>query len=309
MISKTTAKLAIDAHCAIGEGPMWDEAGKRFLWCDNAIGTIFEARDDAHAGWRETRRWSLNRTTGAAIPRARGGLVVVSGTEIVTLSDSGELGTFARIDADPNIVKLNDARCDPQGRLWTGTYAHDFRPGVSALYRIDPDGSVHTMLENVGLSNGMDWSPDGRIFYYIDSFTASVDAFDFDAVHGTINHRRKAISVPSSEGGLDGMTVDREGCLWLAMFGTGEVRRYSPRGELLMRIQTSAPAVTSCSFGGSDCGDLFVTSASIRIPDPVLPIINWTVDMADSAATAPGAGGVFVVRPGVYGRPETPFVG
>jgi len=308
-MSRLIAKLAIDARSTIGEGPTWDAQGQRLIWSDNASGTIFEARSDGNGGWCTSRQWALNRVTGAAIPRTKGGLIVASGTEILILGEAGTVETFARIDADPSIVKLNDARCDPQGRLWTGTYAHDFRPGISTLYRIDPDGAVTTMLEQVGLSNGIDWSPDGQTFYYIDSFTAAVAAFDFDPRRDTISRRRNVIEVPASEGGLDGMTVDREGCLWLAIFGPGEVRRYSPCGELLMRIEASAPAVTSCCFGGADCGELFITSAALRIPDPVLPVIGWTAELADNAARAPGAGGVFVARPGVFGHRETPFAG
>jgi sugar lactone lactonase YvrE len=309
MITRIKAKLAVDCHDVIGEGPAWDGAAGRCLWLDNAVGTIHEAKLMAGGGWHESRHWKLGRSTGAAIPRTKGGLVVVGGTEIFLLDDAGHATSFARVDADPNIVKLNDAKCDPQGRLWTGTYAHDFRPDAGALYRIDPNGTVTTMLEDVGLSNGIDWSPDGKTLYYIDSFTASVEAFDFHAAHGTISRRRKVMSMPSNDGGLDGMTVDREGCLWLALFGSGEVRRYAPDGALLLRIEVSAPAVTSCAFGGADGGDLFITTASLRIPDPVLPVIGWTVEMADNAAAAPGAGGLFVCRPGATGKPATPFSG
>jgi sugar lactone lactonase YvrE len=303
------AKLAIDSRDTIGEGPAWDGAGRRFLWTDNAVGVVREARFDGQSGWREGRRWNLNRLTGAAIPRVKGGLVVVAGTEVLTLNESGDISTLSCIDADAKLVRLNDAKCDAQGRLWVGTMAHDFTPGIGALYRVDPDGMVTTMLNDVGLSNGMDWSPDGATFYYIDSMTSSVDGFDFDAVRGTISRRRQVVPMPPSEGGLDGMAVDREGCLWLAVFGPGEVRRYSPNGKLLMRVEVSAPAVTSCAFGGVDGGDLLITTASLRIPDPVLPIIGWTVEMADKAAAAPGAGGVFVCRPGVTGKAATPFGG
>jgi sugar lactone lactonase YvrE len=303
------AQLAIDSKDIIGEGPMWDAAAQRLLWMDNAVGTVHEAKATPHGSWLETRKWTLNRVTGMAIPRKNGGLVVMAGTDILTLSDAGDVSTFATIPADPNKVKLNDARCDPQGRLWTGTYAHDFTPGISALYRIDHDGTVTTVLEQVGLSNGMDWSPDGKTFYYIDSMAAEVAAFDFDPTRGTLSRRRKVVHFPATEGGLDGMTVDSEGCLWLADFGPGEVRRYSPEGRLLTTIKVSALAVTSCAFGGAGYRDLFITTAALRIPDPVLPIIGWTPEMADNAANSPGSGGVFVCRPGVAGHPETPFAG
>jgi sugar lactone lactonase YvrE len=309
MNTRINAKLAINSRDIIGEGPAWDGAGNRFLWTDNAVGAVHEARVDGRGEWRESRRWTLDRLTGAAIPRAKGGLLVVAGTEVLAISETGEVSTLTRIDADPKVVRLNDAKCDPQGRLWVGTMAHDFTPDMCALYRIDPDGSVTTMLEGVGLSNGLDWSPDGGTFYYIDSVTAAVDAFDFEGTRGTISRRRQIVRIPASDGGLDGMTVDREGCLWLPIFGPGEVRRYRPDGTLLMRVDLSAPAVTSCAFGGADGGELLMTSASLRIPDPVLKIIGWSVEMADNAANAPGAGGVFTCRPGATGKPATPFAG
>jgi sugar lactone lactonase YvrE len=217
--------------------------------------------------------------------------------------------SFAQIDADPNLVHLGDGKCDPQGRLWLGTQPNDFTPGHCALYRLDPDGTVATLLEGVGLSNGLDWSPDGNTLYYIDSLTRSLDAFDFDARDGTIARRRSVVKIGIGEGGFDGMTVDREGCLWVAVFGPGEVHRYSARGELLARVQISAPAATSCAFGGADGGDLFITSASIRLPPGVVSLIGCSAEVAETSATAPGAGGLFVCRPGATGIPATPFAG
>jgi sugar lactone lactonase YvrE len=309
MIRQLKATLAIDSRDVVGEGPAWDATGDRALWLDNGPGIIHAARPDREGKWAEIAQRNLGRSTGALVPRAKGGLVIVAGTEVLSINELGDIVCIARIDADPNVVKLNDAKCDPQGRLWAGTYAHDFRPGLGELYRIDPDGRVSTMLKDVGLSNGLDWSPDGTTFYYIDSFTASVDAFDFEGARGTISRRRHILTIPANEGGLDGMSVDREGCLWLALFGSGEVRRYRPDGTLIMRVEVSAPAVSSCAFGGGDGSALLITTASLRIPDPVLPVIGWIAGMADDASTAPGAGGLFVCRPGVTGKPATPFAG
>lgn len=303
------AKLAIDARDTIGEGPTWDAAERRVLWSDNPNGIIHEARPDDQGGWRESRRWSLGRPIGAAIPRAKGGLVVVGGTEIFLVDDVGSIAPFARLDADPNLVRFNDAKCDPQGRLWAGTLANDFTLGRGALYRIDPSGTVTTMLEGMNISNGLDWSPDGATFYFADTATRVVDAFDFDATRGTISRRRTIVTIPKGEGTTDGMTVDREGYLWVAIPGTGEVRRYMPDGTLVARVRISALAASSCAFGGTDRGDLFITSASIRLPDLVLPVIGFSAEMADNIAKAPGAGGLFVCRPGTTGRPETPFAG
>jgi sugar lactone lactonase YvrE len=303
------ARLAIDSHDRIGEGPTWDAAGQRLLWSDNETGVVHEAKPNDLGGWYESRVWRLNRPIAASIPRASGGLMIVGGTEIFGLDEaSGELTPFARLDVDPNRVMLNEAKCDRQGRLWAGTLALDLKSTEGALYRIDPDGTVTPMLEQVTVSNGLDWSPDGSTLYYIDSVTLSVDAFDFDTARGTISQRRPCVRMASGDGVPDGMTVDREGCLWVAVAGAGEVRCYAPDGALRTRIAVSTPAVTSCTFGGRDGADLLITSLGRRLPDAVLAL-GITPAVVERSATAPGAGGVFICRPGAMGLPATPFAG
>jgi sugar lactone lactonase YvrE len=304
MITQMKAKLAIDAQDAIGEGPTWDLAGKRLLWSDHKVGIIHEGKSDGVGGWRESRRWNLARPLAATIPRAKGGLVVAGGTEIFMIDEAGTVTSFTRIDADPDLIKINDAKCDPQGRLWAGTLTGDFRPGGAALYRIDPDGTVTTMLEGVTLSNGLDWSPGGETFYYVDSLTRRVDAFDFDPADGTIANRR--IVVTFERGVPNGMAVDREGCLWVAATGGGDVQRYTPDGKLLARVEISTPGATSCAFGGPDGGTLFITSRRGRMPD-VARTMGLTTEMMEN--NGPEAGGVFVCQPGPTGAPATPFAG
>jgi sugar lactone lactonase YvrE len=308
MVTHIKAKLTIDSRDKIGEGPTWDGAQRRLLWSDNEVGIIHEAKLDGEGCYRESNRWNVGRSIAAVIPRAKGGLIVVAGTEIFTLAENGDIVRFAVLDADASLVKGNEAKCDPTGRLWVGTRSSDFSPGRGALYRIDPDGVVNTMLHNVTISNGLDWSPDGSTFYYIDSPTLSVDAFDFDMVRGTISNRRGIATIKFGEGAPDGMTVDREGCLWVAVFTSGEVRRFAPDGALLARVEISAPAVTSCTFGGSDGGDLFITSAALRLPD-VLATYGFSSEVLANSHVAPGAGGVFFCRPGATGKPSTPFAG
>jgi sugar lactone lactonase YvrE len=308
MIMQMTANLAIDAKDQIGEGPAWDAAGRRFVWSDNATGIIHEAKADGVGGWRETQQWNLDRPVGAAVPRANGGFVVAGGVDIFFLHEDGSTEAFARLDADPDRVLINDAKCDPQGRLWAGTRSRDFTPGEAALFRIDPNGAVVTVLEDVSLSNGLDWSPDGSVFYYIDTVPRTLDAFNFDAATGTISNRRNVITVEFGHGMPDGMAVDREGCLWVAIIGSGVVQRYAPSGALLARIGISTPAVTSCAFGGDDGGDLLITSIGRRLPDALLQF-GCTMEMLEGAGKAPGAGGVFVCRPGVTGAPASQFAG
>lgn len=308
MVAKLAATLAIDAGDVIGEGPIWDAARERLLWSDVERGVIHEAMPD-NPGWRETRRWDVNRGIGAALPRKAGGLIVAGGAEIFVLDESGGATSFAQLDFDPKLVRFNDAKCDPQGRLWAGTIAVDFTPGRAALYRIDPDGRVTTVLNDVTISNGLDWSPDGKIFYYVDSFNLTVDAFDFDPAGGTISNRRTIVTLERGEGGPDGLTVDRDGYIWVAVVGSGEVRRYSPSGALETRVGVPVPLVTSCAFGGPECEDLLITSIGHLPPDPALEKLDQGLASKMSDSPGPGAGGVFVCRPGPKGMPATPFAG
>lgn len=306
MIARATAQFTINARDRIGEGPAWDAAGGRLLWSDNELGIIHEARSDGAGGWCETKRWELGRPIAAAIPRAAGGMVVAGGVDVFFLSEAGASTAFVRIDADPAIVRLNEAKCDARGRLWAGTIVADFTAGLGALYRIDPDGAVTTVLRGVTISNGLDWSPDGRTFYYIDSLTLAVAAFDFNMTRGTLGERRDVVKVPRGEGGPDGMAIDREGCLWVAVVGAGEVRRYSPAGKLLSCVAIGTAGATSCAFGGSDGGELFITSLGRRMPDIALSL-GFTDAMMDNSG--PQAGGLFVCRPGATGAPAAPFAG
>jgi sugar lactone lactonase YvrE len=297
------ATLAIDARNGIGDGPAWDAADQRLIWSDHETGIIHQAHSDGAGGWHETGAWNVHCPLAAALPRSGGGLVVAGGTDIFMLDDDGNVTPFTRIDADPKRVRLNDAKCDPRGRLWAGTLALDFSPSAG-LYRIDPDGSVRVMLQNARLANGLDWSPDGRTFYFIDSLARTVDAFDFDLDAGTIANRRNVVTLQWGCGLPNGMTVDREGCLWLAATGAGEVQRYTPEGELLERVTISTPGATSCAFGGPGGGELFITSRSGRLPEIALST-GIAPDMMQN--DGPEAGGVFVFRPGQTGVPATPF--
>jgi sugar lactone lactonase YvrE len=304
------ATVAIDSQDNLGEGPFWQASLRRLIWSDISAGVVHEAKFEGTAGWQETRRWELRRHIGAALPRDKGGLVVVCGTEIVFLDDEGEITPFARLDADPNLVAFNDAKCDSRGRLWAGTSATDLRSRRGSLYRIDPDGKIAMVLDRVTLSNGLDWSPDEATFYYIDSSTRTVDAFDFDVIRGSIGNRRTIVEIPAGGGLFDGMAVDREGCIWVAVAGVGEIRRYAPDGLLLGCVTVPAPFGTSCAFGGRDGGLLFITSVKMDYSDEVLMALEqFGLNIEDAKKRTPTSGSLFVCKPGVTGRPATPFGG
>ncbi|PHM65447.1 gluconolactonase [Xenorhabdus stockiae] len=311
------ATLAIDVKNTIGEGPLWDARGNRLLWCDNALGIVQEAQSNNNIDWHIGRRWTLNRHIGGAVPRKNGGIIVVAGIDILALDGDGHITQFAQLDADPKKVRANDVKCDAKGRLWVGTLGNDILTstgevieGQGALYRIDPDGTITTILSHVTLSNGLDWSPDGTTsFYYVDSHTLAVDIFDFDATEGTLHNRRCFKAFAKGEGIPNGLVVDHEGHVWLALMGSGEIHRYSPAGELIAKVRVSTPAVTSCTFGGVHGDNLFITSAGRKLPDITNNLYGLSQEVVEHSATAPGAGGLFVCQPGVSGPAATPFAG
>src|SRR5882762_4132936 len=193
MIRQLKAELAMDQCDQLGEGPVWDGQGRRLLWGDHAAHIIREAKSDGAAGWRETRRWELPRPLAAAIPRLKGGLVLAAGMDILTFDENAAsveegIKPFAHIDVDSDLLRINDAKCDAKGRLWAGTLSSDFKLGAAALYRIDPDGTCTRMMGGVTLGNGLDWSPDNAVLYFVESFTREVLAFDFDLERGQISN-------------------------------------------------------------------------------------------------------------------------
>jgi len=276
---------------------------QRLLWVDHFAGIIHEARYGTERVLHETHRWDLGHHIAAALPCARGGLLIAGRREVFRFDATGDTTPFVALEADP-LIRINEAKCDARGRLWVGTLSTEFEPRA-ALYRITPDGTVTRLLEGVRLANGFDWSPDGATFYFIDSLSCAVDTFDFDMESGTIGNRRALIRIEYGAGAPNGMTVDREGCLWVALTGGGEVRRYAPNGVPLERITLPIPGATSCAFGGNDCSDLYITSRSGRMPDIALTI-GVRPEMME--ATGPAAGALYVCRPRVHGLPAHPFV-
>src|SRR5262245_48959493 len=191
---------------------------------------------------------------------------------------------------------MNDGKCDALGRFWAGTVGvrEDglAAAGAGPLYCLETDGSVRRVLDGVSLSNGMDWSTDGRTFYYVDSLDAGIDAFAFDGESGTISGRRRLVDLelPPEVAFVDGICLDADGGIWAAIWGTGEVRRYTPAGELDTAISVPVTQPTSCVFAGDALDVLVITSARRGLSPERLE-------------REPHAGSVFCCRPGPAGLP------
>jgi len=234
---------------------------------------------------------------GAAALRSSGGLVLAVRDGFGALDPaSGRFDMIAPVEADDPTIRMNDGKVDPAGRFWAGTMGVDHRPGVGTLYRLDPDLRVSPMVTGVSISNGLDWSLDGRTMYYIDTPTRRVDRFAFEVATGSIAERTPAVAIRDGAGSPDGMTVDAEGFLWVALWDGWSVERYSPDGRLDRRVEVPAAQTSSCAFGGPDLDLLFITTAQEGFPPGGHP-------------DQPHAGGLFVCRPGVRGRGPFQFAG
>ena len=270
-----------------GEGPVWSPSWGGLRMVDMLAGDVL-ALDEATGAL--TRR-NVGAVAATIRPRAGGGMVVALEREFALVDPVD--GAVRRLDvlwSDPNI-RMNDGGCDPDGRFYCGSMAYDQTPGAGALYRLDPDRSAHLVLAGVTISNGLAWSPDGTVAYYVDTPTQRIDRFDY--LDGALVGRRPFATVPGGAGAPDGITVDAEGHVWVAMWEGSCVRRYRPDGRLDSRVDLPVSRVTACAFGGPALDRLYVTTSRLGV----------------DRGREPAAGAVFRVDVGVRGLPVVPFTG
>ncbi len=268
----------------LGEGPVWADGEQALYWLDIPADRVHRLAADG-----QLASWDAGQPVGAVVPRASGGLVLAARDGFVAMDQAtGALTLLAAVEADRPENRMNDGACDRAGRFFAGTMADDERPGAGTLYRLDPDLTVTTMLTGTGISNGIGWSPDERLMYYIDSHTHQVDVFDYDPATGAIDGRRRFAAVGQGDVMPDGLTVDADGGVWVAVWGGGALLHHDPAGRLRQTIEIPAAHVTSCVFGGPDLDRLYITTA---------------------AGDGAGAGALFVTEPGVTGQPSHPFRG
>ncbi|KUN83679.1 calcium-binding protein [Streptomyces bungoensis] len=272
----TGFEVAVAAEATLGEGPTWDAATGRLVWLD-ILGMRIHTYDPA-SGRRTVR--TTEQHVGAAKPRAGGGLVL-NLRDGVGLLDTD--GGFRWLHHEPAAGRRgNDAAVAPDGSLWAGTMRYDEATGGGTLTRLTGAGEVRTILPDVTVSNGTGWSPDGRLMYYTDTPTRCVDVFDYDADGATVANRRTLVRIEEGAGFPDGLTVDAEGCVWVALWDGGAVRRYTPAGDLDRVVTLPTPRTTACAFGGPDLTDLYVTTARVGLTSPH--------PLAGSLLVVPGAG-------------------
>jgi sugar lactone lactonase YvrE len=273
---------------ALGEGPIWDTGAEALYWVDIPAGLVHRLVRPTLDPPGPHTVWDVGEEVGAVVPRASGGLALAARSGFLGLDpDTGSVTRIARLDLGAG-MRMNDGACDAAGRFFAGSMADDEADGAGTLYRLDPDHAVRAVLTGVSVSNGIGWSPDGRLMYYVDSPSRRVDVLDFDVGTGDMTGRRSFIGIDLGAAVPDGLTVDVEGCVWAALWDGGAVLRLGPDGTLLQEIELPVPRVTSCVFGGPGLRTLFITTA----------------------ASHDGSGGeLFSCQPGVAGLPTHAYQG
>jgi sugar lactone lactonase YvrE len=269
-----------------GEGPVWSENWGGLRWVDMLDGDVLSLGSDGAISRRH-----VDDVAAVVRPRRGGGAVLGIERGFALEEPDGSLRRLGDLWSGDDI-RMNEGGCDPNGRFYCGSMAYDQRPGAGSVYRLDSDGEVMVVLEGVTISNGLDWSPDDSLAYYIDTPTHQVSVFDYDSARG-LTGCRTFVEIPAEQGGPDGLAVDVEGGVWVALFRGSAVHRYTDRGDLDEVVEVGARQVTACCFGGPALDRLYITTS------------RENLEPADD----PLAGSLFTVEPGLAGLPVREFAG
>ena len=281
------AERVTDAVTYHGEGPVWSPhwgsqgGGLRFV--DMLAGDVLTLGEDGSLDRRH-----VGEIAAVVRPRRGGGAVLAVERGFALEEPDGSLTRLPDVWSDAG-VRMNEGGCDPDGRMYAGSMAYAQTPGAGSVYRLDADLSVHVVLEDVMVSNGLEWSPDGRVAYYNDTPTSRISVFDYDGEAGLTGRR----TFTEVDGNPDGLTVDAEGGVWTALYGSGVVHRYAPDGTLDAVVEVPPRQVTACTFGGEGLDRLYVTTSRENLEPDDDPL----------------AGSVFVASVGVRGLPVREFAG
>jgi sugar lactone lactonase YvrE len=269
------------------EGPWWDVRTDQLWWVD-ILGMTIHRSDFANGN---DVLWSLPEHIGAVVGRSSGGAVALLRSGFAAISETGHWAWLAKPEAGDDTTRFNDGKCDPSGRLVGGTLSYKRTPGAGSLFRLEKDHSVKRLMTGLTLSNGLAWSEDGGTLYLIDSGDRTLTSYEYsDNAVQPLGRWTLGPGIP------DGMTIDRDGFLWVAMYGSGVVQRLTPDGEPDLQVVLPVTGVTSCAFGGPDLDVLYITTSSYSLSE-------------NEKRLQPAAGGIFACASGSRGKPEPLFAG
>ncbi|WP_375388322.1 SMP-30/gluconolactonase/LRE family protein [uncultured Amnibacterium sp.] len=293
MVQQLVAEVVVDTPSEHAEGPLWSAEDGALLWVDQYWGRVLRAVPGGSAAPEVVAE--VGGPIGAIVPAAGGGWAVAANDGFALLGRDGALAPVADVLPDDGIARrMNDGKCDADGAFWAGSIAFGKQRGVAALYRLR-DGVAEEMLSGLTISNGLAWSADDRSFFFTDTPEQTVRRFAFSP-SGDLVDPVEVVRIDPDVGSPDGMCIDREGTLWVAVWGAGAVHRYAPTGELLARVEVAAPQVSSCCFGGEDLRTLFITTSREGYGDR-------------DVAAHPTAGSIFAVDTDAHGLLPQPYRG
>ncbi len=290
----TEAELVIESNSPLGEGPIWDPKTQVLWWVDILEGLVHrhDPVDEAN------QSWPVEQMIGTIVTAQDDRLVIAAEKGFYWFDpETGNIELIVEPEPDKPQHRFNDGKCDPAGRLWAGTMPISEEGSSGTLYCLHPDGKAETKQTGYAIPNGIVWNDEATIMYHIDSPTRRVDAWDYDNSTGSISNRRAVYHVQQEGAFPDGMAMDVEGKIWLALWGGWAVIRFDPvNGEELARIPVPVSRTSACAFGGPNLDTLFITTAKKDITP-------------DELEKEPLAGCVFKTNPGVCGQPPVSFAG
>lgn len=291
MLADSGLRCVADVHAVLGEGPVWVARESALYWLDIKGRKIFRVDDQGRL-----TEWPTPMRIGSIAPRRSGGFIAGTDEGIAIVDPASDLFEIvAKPEEELAENRFNDGKVDRRGRFWAGTMDDREKAATGTLYCVDSDLSVTAVDRNYRVTNGPAFSPSGSVMYHNDSARQITYAFDMDSA-GDPSNRRTFLQFGDRDGYPDGMTVDSEGCLWIAFWDGWCLRRYSPEGEWIETVKLPVQRPTSCAFGGRDLDRLYISSASVGLDEQALKM-------------QPNAGGLFMITPGVQGIAEVPFAG
>jgi len=291
----TTVTVANHETHELAEGPFWDPVRQQLLWVDIRRGLVFVGGLEPGGTIEVRERVSFRGTVGAVAVSAGGQWIVAAAEEVLLRDTGGALRPGPRVLPPDCGRRLNDGKPDPAGRYLVGSLSLADESSTQELLAVlDHDGTVRVLDDDLTLSNGLGWSADGSRMYSIDTLRQTVYVRDYDPLTGSAGPRESFLTV--ERGYPDGMCLDTAEHLWIAMWGLGQVHRYSPAGELVAVIDVPAPHVSSVAFAGPGLDTLVITTATQDLTD-------------DQLARFPDSGRLFTAAPGVSGVPQVLWSG
>jgi sugar lactone lactonase YvrE len=289
----SSLEIVVEHACLLGEGPVWDAKEKLICWVDILNGVIHQYAPKE----KKYRITEIHQMIGSFAVCTDGNFIAALQNGFAFIDrKTGEIKMIADPESHLPNNRFNEGKCDPAGRFWAGTMALSEKPGAGNVYTMHDDLTIAKKIEEVSISNGMAWSADHKTFYYIDTPALEIVAYDYDKATGNISSKRRIILIEKEDGFPDGMTIDKEGMLWIAHWDGWQVTRWDPaNGKKLFTIKLPVAKVTSCTFGGDGFEDLYILSAKVGLSENELK-------------QQPLAGSLFVLRnSGFKGVPAVQF--